>query len=41
MFGGFGISTDGLTFALVADLGSGETLWLKADDETRDRHAPC
>jgi len=35
MFGGFGISTDGLTFALVADLGSGETLWLKADDETR------
>jgi len=35
MFGGFGISTDGLTFALVADLGSGETLWLKADEATR------
>lgn len=35
MFGGFGISTDGLTFALVADLGGGETLWLKADEGTR------
>jgi DNA transformation protein len=35
MFGGFGISTGGLTFALVADLGSGEILWLKADDSTR------
>ena len=35
MFGGFGISTDGLTFALVADLGDGEILWLKADESTR------
>ncbi|MES2415317.1 MAG: TfoX/Sxy family protein [Pseudomonadota bacterium] len=35
MFGGFGISTDGLTFALVADLGGGEVLWLKADADTR------
>jgi len=35
MFGGFGISTGGLTFALVADLGGGETLWLKADEATR------
>ncbi len=35
MFGGWGISTGGLTFALVADLGAGETLWLKADDATR------
>lgn len=35
MFGGFGISTDGLTFALVADLGGGEVLWLKADEGTR------
>ena len=35
MFGGFGISTDGLTFALVADLGGGEILWLKADEGTR------
>jgi DNA transformation protein len=35
MFGGFGISTAGLTFALVADLGGGEILWLKADADTR------
>ena len=35
MFGGFGISTGGLTFALVADLGGGEILWLKADEGTR------
>lgn len=35
MFGGFGISTGGLTFALVADLGGGEVLWLKADEATR------
>ena len=37
MFGGWGISTEGLTIALVADLGSGEKLWLKADDDTRRR----
>lgn len=35
MFGGFGISTSGLTLALVADLGGGEKLWLKADAGTR------
>ena len=35
MFGGYGISTDGLTLALVADLGGGETLWLKADPASR------
>lgn len=35
MFGGWGISTGGLTIALVADLGAGETLWLKANEETR------
>jgi DNA transformation protein len=35
MFGGFGISTDGLNIALLADLGGGDTLWLKADEETR------
>ena len=35
MFGGYGISTGGLTIAWVLDLGSGETLWLKADNETR------
>ena len=37
MFGGYGISTGGLTIAIVADLGSGERLWLKADEATR-RH---
>lgn len=34
MFGGWGISTGGLTFALIADLGEGERLWLKADAPT-------
>ncbi|MDD2924449.1 TfoX/Sxy family protein [Rhodoferax sp.] len=37
MFGGYGISTDGLTLALLADLGGGERLWLKASPETRAR----
>ena len=37
MFGGWGIATDGLTLALIADLGEGERLYLKADDETRAR----
>ena len=36
MFGGFGISTDGLTIAILADLGDGEKLWLKGDDSTRN-----
>ena len=31
MFGGYGISTDGLSLAILADLGAGEQLWLKAD----------
>lgn len=35
MFGGFGISTGGLSIALIADLGEGEKLWLKADKDTR------
>ena len=35
MFGGWGISTGGLTFAIIGDFGSGEKLWLKADDATR------
>ena len=35
MFGGWGISTDGLTIAIIADLGTGEKLWLKASDENR------
>jgi len=38
MFGGFGLSTGGLTFALVVDLGAGQKLWLKANDETRPRY---
>ena len=37
MFGGAGISTSGLNIALLADLGQGEKLWLKANDETRGR----
>ncbi len=35
MFGGYGISTDGMTLALLADLGDGEKLWLKADETSR------
>ena len=35
MFGGYGISLDGLTVAIMTDLGQGEKLWLKADDSTR------
>jgi DNA transformation protein and related proteins len=38
MFGGFGISTDGLTIAILADLGDGEKLWLKGDDSSRSRY---
>ena len=34
MFGGWGISTDGLTLAIIADLGDGERLWLKVDATT-------
>ena len=37
MFGGWGISVDGITFAIIADLGSGERLWLKTDDHTLPR----
>ena len=35
MFGGYGISTDGLTIALMTDLGQGEKLWLKASDQSK------
>ena len=35
MFGGWGISIDGLTIAIVTDLGSGDKLWLKADEASR------
>jgi DNA transformation protein len=37
MFGGWGISIDGMTFAIIADLGGGDKLWLKADDEVHSR----
>lgn len=37
MFGGFGISIDGITFAIVADLGEGPQLWLKADEALQAR----
>lgn len=35
MFGGWGLSVDGLTIAILADLGDGDTLWLKADADSR------
>jgi DNA transformation protein and related proteins len=38
MFGGFGISIDGLTIAILADLGDGEKLWLKGDADARGRY---
>ena len=38
MFGGFGISMDGLTIAILTDLGDGERLWLKGDDSTRGQY---
>lgn len=37
MFGGFGLSLDGLTFAIIADLGDGDRLWLKADAHSTPR----
>ena len=37
MFGGWGISHDGLTFAIIAELGSGERLYLKTDAQTGPR----
>jgi DNA transformation protein len=35
MFGAWGISTGGYNVAIVADLGAGERLWLKADGAVR------
>lgn len=35
MFGGWGLALDGMNLALIADLGDGEKLWLKADDQTQ------
>lgn len=37
MFGGWGLSLDGLTVAFIADLGDGEKLWLKADADSQSR----
>ena len=37
MFGGYGFSTEGMTIAILADLGQGEKLWLKACPETSSR----
>ncbi len=38
MFGGWGIYVDSMTIAIIADLGSGDKLWLKADDASRSRY---
>ena len=38
MFGGWGISTGGMHIAIVADLGEGEKLWLKADGTIRSHY---
>ena len=35
MFGGWGISVQGLNIAIVADLGAGEKLWLKASEASQ------
>ena len=37
MFGGWGISHEGLTFGIIADLGAGERLYLKTDAQTSPR----
>lgn len=37
MFGGWGIAIDGMTLAIIADVGGGEKLWLKGDEEARAR----
>ena len=38
LFGGYGISTGGFNIAIVADLGAGETLWLKVDGAIRSHY---
>ena len=38
MFGGWGISTGGFNIAIVADLGAGEKLWLKAHGTIRSHY---
>ena len=37
MFGGWGISVDGMSIAIVADLGAGDKLWLKVDEDNRSQ----
>ncbi|MBS7808682.1 TfoX/Sxy family protein [Variovorax sp. PCZ-1] len=37
MFGGWSISIEGMTLAIIANVGSGEKLWLKGDDVVRAR----
>ena len=37
MFGGWGVSLDGMSIAWILDLGNGETLWLKAHAQTADQ----
>lgn len=39
MFGGWGLSIEGMTLAIIADVGSGEKLWLKGDEAARSRYA--
>jgi DNA transformation protein and related proteins len=39
MFGGFGISVDSVSIAIIADLGAGEKLWLKGDEATRSQYS--
>lgn len=38
MFGGWGLSVDGLTIAIIGDLGNGQKLWLKGNDEARAQY---
>ena len=38
MFGGWGISSGGCNIAIVADLGAGDALWLKADEASRSHY---
>jgi DNA transformation protein and related proteins len=38
MFGGWGISVDGMTLAIITNLDKGERLWLKGDDVARARY---
>ena len=38
MFGGYALGMDGLTIAILADLGDGKKLWLKNDGSTCSRY---